>query len=738
MAKRRPRPAPSLTDGSNEGSGSSNGSSRAYAIEALELDLETESLRPLTVSWVRRQGDRVKKDVELAQVICERLQGGGKVVRKLLAPRTGTLTATLTPDLSGTRQPAKGVGEGKKNEEAEDEDEEEEMPLPPPRLVLGKFSYCTHPVLQSGRMCAVCGEVLEEEAGHTKEATRVFVQGGHHVSVSKSEAANIYRSMAQTLTKTRKLNLILDIDLTLLHATIDPRAEHLHHGGLEVHAFDIFNQGRLLRHWCCLRPSLRSFLLQAHSLYVLTIYTHGRRDYAHQVARLLDPDRSLFKDRIVSRDDCPDLHGQKSLQRLFPGGIEMALILDDSPQVWQGEQSRHLLPVVPFKFYTEFEELNRVAGLVPAPPLGSGPVPPRAVVAAATAPAVPASTAASAAAATTPTDSSSSSASSNGTESSSSSSSSSSSTDSKAPPPAQAQQPRPPTPTAAVAAPPPPPPSPSSSSSSASPFGDPKEDTQLEHTWRVLQAVHALYYNDANKSSSSSTSSSTSTSQMIGGGKKEQKQGEEEEGQEEEVPSTGPPKNVAQCLNTIRRSILAGVTILFSGVLPRNIDPRRSDLGYMALSLGAKFAAELTEAVTHVVAENPNTEKVYRASRRGNVLVVTRVWLHLSFFHCERKEENGYLLPGCAKAASPGTVNGGSGEMLQQSESTVQEQELEQEEEGEGEEEEDEEEEEERGSKRQREEEDGEDEEEEEEEEEEGGEEGGDDGLLAALEDELG
>eukprot|EP00624_Nannochloropsis_granulata_P000903 evm.model.NODE_13969_length_38266_cov_26.164612.3 len=704
MAKRRPRPTSSL-DGSS-GSGSSNGSSRAYAVEALELDLETESLRPLTVSWVRRQGDRVKKDAELAQIICERLQGGVKVVRKLSATRTGTLIETLTPDLSGTRQLAKGVGNGNDGD-VEDEDEQE-MPLPPPRLVLGKMSYCTHPVLQSGRMCAVCGEVLEEEAGHTKEATRVFVQGGHHVSVSKREAANIYRNMAQTLTKIRKLNLILDIDLTLLHATIDPRAEHLHHGGLEVHAFDIFNQGRLLRHWCCLRPSLRPFLLQAHSLYVLTIYTHGRRDYAHQVARLLDPDRSLFKDRIVSRDDCPDLHGQKSLQRLFPGGIEMALILDDSPQVWQGEQSRHLLPVVPFKFYTEFEELNRVAGLAPAPLLGSGPVPSSAAVTAAAAGAVTV---------VTPTEKVGSNCS-NGKESSSAGDMTSPPTQPSAPPPALAA------PASSSS---------SSSSSTSNPYGDPKEDRQLEHTWRVLQAVHALYFNDVkitSRSTSSSRSSETDSAKREPNQEQEEEEGEE--AQEEQPPSTAPPKNVAQCLNTIRRSILAGVTILFSGVVPRNTDPRRSDSGYMAVSLGAKIAPELTEAVTHVVAENPNTEKVYRARRMGNVLVVTRVWLQLSFFHCERKDETAFLLPGCAKAAPQGTVTGEPGEMLQQSESTSLEQEEEEKErdvEGEGEGNEGQ-----RASKRRRDEEVGEDEECGEGE----GEEGDGALLAAALEDELG
>ena len=95
----------------------------------------------------------------------------------------------------------------------------------------------------------------------------------------------MHRSMAKQLARARKLHLVLDIDLTLLHATIDPRAETLPPppAGMEVHAFDVMAMGRPLRHWCCLRPGLREFLQRAHGLYVLTIYTHGRRDYAHEV-----------------------------------------------------------------------------------------------------------------------------------------------------------------------------------------------------------------------------------------------------------------------------------------------------------------------------------------------------------------------------------------------------------------------------------------------------------------------
>jgi FCP1-like phosphatase family protein len=417
MAVRRPKPR--RQGGGGGGSSVTPGGPFAEEVQALELLLvvapagnangngngqqQQQRLVPLEVTWLRRRGERVRKDQELATVRCRLVSSGEAVgaakaapevivTRKLLATRTGTLEEVLTPTLPPVAPPA---------------DADATAEPASSQLLLGKVVYCTHPCLRDDRMCAVCGEVAPDlgQAHHGEGGTtRVFVKGGHHVSVSKvgfvvdveavrhacmralcrlaslfcffvprpgadrmnrcartlpphtqshtqtqppnrpmnyppqqqTEAASLYRSMAQQLQGARKLHLVLDIDLTLLHATIDPRAEQLAvPEGLEVHAFDVMSFGRPLRHWCCLRPGLRRFLDEAKALYVLTIYTHGRRDYAHQVAKVLDPDKALFGDRIVSRDDCPDLHGQKSLQRLFPGGIEMALIMDDSPQVWQ-------------------------------------------------------------------------------------------------------------------------------------------------------------------------------------------------------------------------------------------------------------------------------------------------------------------------------------------------------------------------------------------------------------------
>lgn len=125
-------------------------------------------------------------------------------------------------------------------------------------------------------------------------------------------------------------------------------------------------------------------------------------------------------------------------------------------------------------------------------------------------------------------------------------------------------------------------------------------------------------------------------------------------GEPAKLPAGHRPKNVAICLAVYRSQILKGLSIAFSGLLSRQMDPRTSDLGYMAQALGAEVTDVLTERTTHVVAERTNTEKVVEGAKRPHVHIVTRLWLHLSFLHCERKDEKAYALPGVARGGDLG------------------------------------------------------------------------------------
>jgi RNA polymerase II subunit A-like phosphatase len=81
------------------------------------------------------------------------------------------------------------------------------------------------------------------------------------------------------------------------------------------------------------RPGTKEFLNKANELYEMHIYTMGTRNYARAVARALDPDQSLFKDRILSRDDSGSF-SFKSIQRLFPCDQSMVVVIDDRGDVW--------------------------------------------------------------------------------------------------------------------------------------------------------------------------------------------------------------------------------------------------------------------------------------------------------------------------------------------------------------------------------------------------------------------
>lgn len=110
----------------------------------------------------------------------------------------------------------------------------------------------------------------------------------------------------QHLFSVRKLLLVLDLDHTLLSSTrmadlpedMLPKAEKL----LSRQVADdqlLFKLPHMWM-WTKLRPGIRKFLSEAHKLFELHIYTHGDQDYAAEMAKLLDPNRTLFGGRVMS------------------------------------------------------------------------------------------------------------------------------------------------------------------------------------------------------------------------------------------------------------------------------------------------------------------------------------------------------------------------------------------------------------------------------------------------------
>ena len=71
--------------------------------------------------------------------------------------------------------------------------------------------------------------------------------------------------------------------------------------------------------------------------------------------------------------------------------------------------------------------------------------------------------------------------------------------------------------------------------------------------------------------------------------------------------------------------VLAGVTILFSALVPLGQDPRAHNLGQLAEQYGAMCVTQEDESVSHVVAANSGSAKAQWALTTGKHLV-SRHW----------------------------------------------------------------------------------------------------------------
>ncbi|DBA95101.1 TPA: hypothetical protein ACH3X1_002613 [Trebouxia sp. C0004] len=159
------------------------------------------------------------------------------------------------------------------------------------------------------------------------------------LQVSAQEAERIRTQHLKFLLSKNKLLLVLDLDHTLLSSTrmadlpeeILPKLEQLlkQQGTGEEQL--LFKLPHMLM-WTKLRPGIRDFLVQTHKLFELHIYTHGDQDYAAEMAKLLDPNKTFFGGRVISARDSTQRH-VKSLDVVL-GADTSVLILDDTEGVW--------------------------------------------------------------------------------------------------------------------------------------------------------------------------------------------------------------------------------------------------------------------------------------------------------------------------------------------------------------------------------------------------------------------
>lgn len=107
-------------------------------------------------------------------------------------------------------------------------------------------------------------------------------------------------------------------------------------------------------------------------------------------------------------------------------------------------------------------------------------------------------------------------------------------------------------------------------------------------------------------------------------------------------------------IGSMKRKVLHGCTLAFSGLIPLNETPESSAVWTAAQDFGASCRRTLTHDVTHMIAAGPGTAKAEEAYRRGDVHVVWPSWLNDSLCRWHRQEETDYKVPRSDRLASLG------------------------------------------------------------------------------------
>ncbi|GAB7365810.1 hypothetical protein MBLNU230_g7143t1 [Neophaeotheca triangularis] len=553
---------------------------------------------------------------------------------------------------------------------------------------------CTHEI-QYGGLCALCEKDMTTVSYNTTQkntsrATINTTHGNTALLVSGQEASKADEEAKRRLLDSRKLSLVVDLDQTIIHATVDPTVEQWqkdpsnpnHEAVKDVRAFQLSDEGSASRqcwYYIKLRPGLEDFLRTMSEYYELHIYTMGTRAYAENIARLIDPDRKIFSDRILSRDESGSMTA-KNLKRLFPVDTRMVVIIDDRGDVWQW--SPNLIKVSAYDFFVgigdinssflpkrpELEAAKPKPTKVPSPVVSEGSSeesekdstvqsnPPSVP---STAPSTPPPVNGDASAVdrlVTMAGSQDAGAMKEKANQQDETLSSqledrpllqkqkildAAEDEAKTSPAAEA---------AANLL------SPDENQDSTAPPTEhaskyrhnllQDDDTELHHLSQSLRNIHSAFFTEYDRSNSTTNPRVTALNPKVSAQKPS--------------PSTSLSNipDAAALMATMKRRVLAGVHLVFTGVVPLGVNIHHHDTAIWAKSFGASVSENVDKKTTHVIASpQRRTVKVRQALRKGpgRIAVVSQGWLFACFSQWKRVSEAEFRIH------SEGGVNGGAG-----------------------------------------------------------------------------
>ncbi|KAK4038510.1 hypothetical protein C8A01DRAFT_37565 [Parachaetomium inaequale] len=481
---------------------------------------------------------------------------------------------------------------------------------------------CSHEIQFQG-LCGMCGKDMTEVswAAETRDTARAPINMVHdqtNLTVSAVQAQRTEEDLQRRLLQSRKLSLVVDLDQTIIQACIDPTVGEWqkdptnpnHESVKHVKSFQLddgpTDLARRCSYYIKMRPGLEDFLKRISDMYELHVYTMGTRAYAQNVARVVDPDKKLFGNRVISRDENGNIFA-KNLQRLFPVSTHMVVIIDDRSDVWPRNRP-NLIKVSPYEFFKGIGDIN--SSFLPKRQdlLTSG----------ATTNGVKKGTKKEAAA-------------------KNNQDADAIGTDDPTVTKRQVEE-------------------------QERAFEKQIKDRPLQ----VLQEKLDREDEEAEKATVQSDDGSESRSSSPPSQRHHVLQDDDEELKylEQHLTSlhtayyaeydnthhltTNPPTSVpdaGRLLTQLKSRVLRGTKLVLSGVLPRGIDIHRSEIGLQIASFGAELRAKVSRDVTHLVvnAAQPGREKLLEARRRPHIKIVGQEWLAACFSRWAAVDETPYL-----------------------------------------------------------------------------------------------
>ncbi|KAI9297327.1 hypothetical protein K502DRAFT_347154 [Neoconidiobolus thromboides FSU 785] len=215
---------------------------------------------------------------------------------------------------------------------------------------------CNHSIIFHG-MCGHCGKDINDldlDLQYTDEFIPVSHDSNElRISLHKAKEEG-KKHMIDLLTR-KRLILILDLDQTVIQANTNPiigeymkEENNPNYEALkDIKTFQL-SPPDPNTYYIKPRPGLSDFLNSLYRRYEIHVYTMGTRNYAEQVCNVIDPNKIYFGDRIISRDESGS-DKKKTIERLFPVGKSMVVVVDDRYDVW--DWVPNIVRIWPYDFF---------------------------------------------------------------------------------------------------------------------------------------------------------------------------------------------------------------------------------------------------------------------------------------------------------------------------------------------------------------------------------------------------